>query len=394
MMQSVSRLERSVDAEILRFLDSPKLAIPPAPLTALKLQEVIGRDDFGGREIVDVVATDAALAAVVLRYANSASRAGRMEVTELPAAVARVGLRSVAQIALTKELGASFGGAGLLTQVRSRLWQRSLASAIICQAIAKARGWNADQAFTAGLLHDFGAAVVLAAAERVIAGREDVARSAEAWFDFAMENHLEVGRLVADDWDLGELLHSAMVHHHTPAASERYQPMLELLLTSDRVCNLLEHYPSVTPDLLGEFIEDPKEVTLVVEQLPTLAARMERLSETARPVGHTESAIAEQPAAATTGLMPFDAKVSLVEGGAQLKAPEIAADRVVVHSDRTLPVNTLAQLCIEPSQGRAFEFWCNVLRAEHTANGIRVAFRPFALSGVAKRQFESLLQAA
>ncbi|MEM6734236.1 MAG: HDOD domain-containing protein, partial [Myxococcota bacterium] len=225
---------RDVDAQVLRLVGSPKLAIPPAPTVALKLQALMAKDDFGGPELVQVLESDAALTAMVLRYANAADRAGVVEVTELPAAVSRVGIRAIARLALAQELGRVYGKPGRLGTVRNTLWQRALVSGLVCHTLARHRGWNAEEAFTAGLLHDFGAAVVLAAAETIV-HKTDIQRPARRWIQMAMDSHLEVGRIVSLEWNLPSILGDAMVHHHSPGVSESHRELLELIEVSDRV---------------------------------------------------------------------------------------------------------------------------------------------------------------
>lgn len=390
-------LERSVEAETLRLIESPKLAIPPAPMVALELQEIIAREDFGGSEIVAVVETDAALSATVLRHANSVARGGRVEITDLRAAVARVGLRNVANIAIAEELGRSFAAPGSLSELRSRLWQRSLVSAFVCQWVASLRGLDPNQAFTAGLLHDFGAAIVLAAAERILAGHAGLERSADAWLDFAMAHHLDVGRIVGDAWALGERLRAVMVHHHEPQGAPKHRPLLELVQMADRVCNLVEHHVSATPDVLAECVHDPEEARRLATELPKLGERIEQLSHSAKPAQRSASAVARASGSTLDAVVrPLAARVQVIDTPADLKPLGIARDGLVVLSDRPLLPNALARLSVEPSPGTTgpFELWCNPTLHEEVATGIRIELRPFALSGVAKRGFDSLYAAA
>ncbi|MEO1174178.1 MAG: HDOD domain-containing protein, partial [Myxococcota bacterium] len=370
---------------------SPKLEIPPAPTVALKLQEVLSRDDFGGPEIVRIVETDAALSASVLRYANSASRAGRMEITELPAAVSRVGIRNVAQIALAEALGKTFGKPGRLAEVRSRLWQRSLVSAFVCQSVAKKRGTNADQAFTAGLLHDFGAAVVLAAAERVLGEDQHNRRSLDAWTELAMESHTDVGRIVASDWELGDFLTDVMVHHHEPEMAPEYSEMLELILASDRVCGLVEQHVEISEALLIECFGDVEEARLVADELPKLAERVEALSHAAKAPPPARSAVTPSPESTLHGrLRKLEAGIEILDNPDSFTPAAIATDGLVIFANKPLALNTLARVLVRPLTGESFMLWCNPTLDEPCDRGHRVELRPFALGGLAKRRFNEL----
>lgn len=391
MASSSASETRTVEAEVLRLINSPRLEIPPAPTVALQLQEVLGRDDFGGPEIVKIVEMDAALSASVLRFANSVSRAARVEITALQAAVSRVGIRNVVQIALAEELGKTFGKPGVLAEVRSRLWQRSLVSAFVCQAVARHRGQNADKAFTAGLLHDFGAAIVLAAAERVFSEDAFQQRTSDAWIDLAMEWHTDVGRMVSADWELGGFLTDVMVYHHDPEMSAEHADMLHLILASDRVCGLLEQHVSVTEALLVECFEDVAEAKLVAEELPKLAERVEALSQSAKPGPQDPTAVAHSAQTTLAGqLRQLDAKVEVLDSPYRYKPVAIASDGLVLLGRKELPLNTLARVRLRWGDDGEVELWCNPTLAEPVSGGFRIELRPFALGGVVKRRFDRL----
>lgn len=380
-----------IDAEVLRLIGSPKLEIPPAPTVALKLQELIGRVDFGGPELVKIIETDGTLTAMVLRYANAAGRGARVPVTELAAAVSRVGLRAVAQIALAQELGRLYGKAGKLADVRKMLWQRSLVSALVCQTLAKHRGWNADQAFTVGLLHDFGASVVLAAAEKVLEGT-DVQRPVNEWMAMAMESHTEVGSIVANDWQLPSLLHDAMVYHHSPGMSERYRNLLELIDVSDRVASLFERHVEITEQHLLVCLGDLDEVQKILGELPGYAKRIELLSQPPSQVGKKSiSAVLSSTQTTLHGqIRKLELPLDIVGQKGDFSAVGIATDGLVVMGSVELPLNSLTRVVVQTSASEPFELWCNAVLCEPVELAFRIELRPFALNGEVKARFNEL----
>lgn len=389
--QSTTLTGPEIDAEVLRLIGSPRLEIPPAPTVALKLQELIGREDFGGPDLVKIIETDGTLTAMVLRYANSAGRAARLPVTELTAAVSRVGIRAVAQIALAQELGRLYGKTGKLADVRKMLWQRSLVSALVCQTLARHRGWNADQAFTVGLLHDFGASVVLAAAEKVL-DRTEIQRPVAEWIELAMESHTEVGSIVANDWQLPPLLHDAMVYHHSPGMSEHFRNLLELIDISDRVAMLFERHVEITDQHLLVCLGDLSEVQKILDELPGYARRIELLSQPPSAGGRKAvSAVLGSDHTTLHGpIRTLDLPLEVVGHGGDFSAVGIATDGLVVMGSKELPLNTLTRVTVKTAASEPFELWCNAVLCEPVELAFRIELRPFALNGEVKERFNAL----
>ena len=61
----------SVERDLEAMAKSGNGSLPPYPAVALRVQNAMGRPDFGLAEVAHLVSADAALAADVLRCANS-----------------------------------------------------------------------------------------------------------------------------------------------------------------------------------------------------------------------------------------------------------------------------------------------------------------------------------
>ena len=118
--------------------------VPPYPAVALKLQRVFARDNYGIAEISDTISADPALAARILGLANTALYRAADEITTLPRAVNRLGARVVSSLALAVELGGGAMQAGMLFDVKFRVWRRSVTAALACQKLAPLRGLDAN----------------------------------------------------------------------------------------------------------------------------------------------------------------------------------------------------------------------------------------------------------
>src|SRR5689334_8290513 len=144
-----------MDAQLeTRILACPTL--PTLPAVALDVLKLCQEDDVDVRAVVTCLSSDPALAAKVLRLANSVSLSARGTVGTLRHALTLLGTNAVVALAL------SFS----LVQRRRRddsngfdhqaFWHRALATAVASKALASPCGADPDAAFVCGLMQELG----------------------------------------------------------------------------------------------------------------------------------------------------------------------------------------------------------------------------------------------
>lgn len=132
----------------------------PLPATARRILELCQSERVMIPDLAKVITTDPALAAAVLRIANSAAYGGR-GIDQLDVALMRIGLRELRDMAAAMSLLATFRSQAELSL---KLHDRSVVSGAIGSLIAKSTGACAPgTAFTGGLLCEIGAMACLAA---------------------------------------------------------------------------------------------------------------------------------------------------------------------------------------------------------------------------------------
>jgi HD-like signal output (HDOD) protein len=177
--------------------------VPPYPAVALRLRRVLENDRHGAADIVNVIATDPALAATVLAAANSALFGNGSAITSLPAAVGRLGARTIGALAIVSGMGTTAVAAGVLFDVKLAGWQRTMTCALICQKLSSARGLVAEESFLAGLLHGFGRSIAIASIERLVKTTPPAQPlTAEEWLAIAEQQRGVLARAVARAWEL------------------------------------------------------------------------------------------------------------------------------------------------------------------------------------------------
>lgn len=151
-------------------LSTGKVELPGFPDIVARVQNVLRDDNVSTDKVVRVVGAEPLLSAKLLQLANSAAlNVGGRPVTDLKAAVTRVGLNVVRsstiafamhQLALTPMLKG-------LEKPLDQLWQRTSNVASLCYVIARRlTNLNPDAAMLAGLLHSIGRLYILTRASR------------------------------------------------------------------------------------------------------------------------------------------------------------------------------------------------------------------------------------
>ncbi len=189
-----------------------------APQVAQKVLQITRDPEFDVGQVARCLESDPALAAKILRVANSSKYGLRHQVTSVRQAVAFIGQRSVRLIALTFGLVDSLTR-GAHGKQYSEFWRRSLT--IACVAAESARNTDdvpTDEAYAAGLLADMGQLILaqleperfFGLSDQYAHGTDLVAAERQE-FGFA---HPELGARLLQQWELPESLIEAVALHH------------------------------------------------------------------------------------------------------------------------------------------------------------------------------------
>src|SRR6266849_542595 len=136
--------------------------LPPYRPVARKIMLLTTRENVPLSEVQEVLCTDAAFAAEVLRLANSPLIGMRGEITSILQAVAMLGFERIKSLAVTLALRA-FMTTGAPSDALRGCWRHNLATAILCERLARFVQLDRDLCYTAGLLHDIGRLALLRA---------------------------------------------------------------------------------------------------------------------------------------------------------------------------------------------------------------------------------------
>ena len=179
--------------------------LPPFPGTALKVQECIRDPDSDNQSLAAIVATEPALAARLMRMANSALlHRGSMEVMDIPTAISRVGMDMVQNAAVSFATRAAFKlppGSPCINELKD-LRRTSVKSAAIAYLLAKhvRSVRKPDEAMLAGLLNSVGRFYIFTKA----ADYPDLFVDREALDRLVAQWHTGIARAIVESWQFPE----------------------------------------------------------------------------------------------------------------------------------------------------------------------------------------------
>jgi HD-like signal output (HDOD) protein len=167
----VTEVEEQVDGEggdehYRRILDG-HLALPSLPSVAIEVSRLIESEEASTKSIATAIGRDPAIAAKLLKAANSAIYYGKGGVDSCERAVARLGLKTTRQLVLAFSVTELFTATSpLLVSRMAALLEHSIEVAAIAAALARRLGgFDPGEAQLAGLLHDVGVVPVLTYAQ-------------------------------------------------------------------------------------------------------------------------------------------------------------------------------------------------------------------------------------
>lgn len=244
-LQPASALER-VEQILATRIGTGAIDVPVLPKAASEVLRLSNDASADAAKLSQMIHQDQALAAHVLRIANSPAYMPRSPIVSLQHAVAMLGMTQLCEIALSISLKSGAVQAPGHESDIKQLWRHALASGLFAKEIARRRRLNVENAYLCGLLHTIGKPVVMQAILR-IAKECAVTVKADALMTCMEHYHTKVGTLVADRWSLPKAVAAAIAYyqHYEMATEHRQDAMITCL--ADRLATAL-----IAPDTFDD----------------------------------------------------------------------------------------------------------------------------------------------
>jgi putative nucleotidyltransferase with HDIG domain len=207
--------------------ESPEQMISSAPelealpVVAQRLMAMVRDQRTTLETIADLLGTDQALAAAVLRYANSARAMPNRRIGSLREAVSRIGQIALSDVLLRACAGPLLDrGLPPYALPRRVAWRHAATASAASAGLAKLfRSAGGEGAGVAGLLHDVGKMVLTSVVPEAAAEAVSIARSRRLLVWQAEDlvlgfNHAQVGGALLRSWGLPDAVVDAVTFHH------------------------------------------------------------------------------------------------------------------------------------------------------------------------------------
>lgn len=198
--------------------------LPSVPAIAATVIALVEDPNASADDLRAVIERDPALAARILKVANSSLFGFSRRIETLRHAIALLGFRTVKNLVLGASMKEVFKRFGLTERL---LWEHATRAGAVAARLTDHPSIDVDreEAFTLGLLHDLGKIALNNAApeeySRVVARvYNEGVTFVVAERDLFGFDHAELGALVAEKWKLPPRLETAIRLHHTPEALE------------------------------------------------------------------------------------------------------------------------------------------------------------------------------
>lgn len=201
----------------LRSLD---IDVPARPDALVKLSLLLAEDEINLQQASDLIESDMALAAAVMKAVNSSLYGLKGRVQSVLQAVQYLGMREVAAITFEMGLRAAFPPSPELDP----MWDRAARRGLIMGRMGQQLGVDGWAAHSAGLFEECGKAVLLRHATehyrpmlRAATNDSELAALERAGFGVS---HDALGAALCESWGLGLAAVASVRHHVTVQAGE------------------------------------------------------------------------------------------------------------------------------------------------------------------------------
>ena len=243
--------EKSLVDSIHERVSSKALQLPVFHPVALKLMNVLAKEDYSIAQVAQMISEDQALSSHVLRLSNSTFFGGLSKVTTIRDAIVRLGSRQVTNVVTVVAQSQQYCTKDKsMAAYMQTLWKHSLGCALGTKWFAEKTGYKelAQEGLLAGLLHDIGQLFLLKILEDVHASEPQISLSKPVILEVFQHMHVEQGTILMQHWNIPEL-YSEIVRQHHDEIYDTSNTLLLLVRLVDMACRKvgigLHHDPSL-----------------------------------------------------------------------------------------------------------------------------------------------------
>ncbi len=236
-MQILKKEANNLDA--LQSLLKGVATLPSLPAIAMRIIQEVKKDKSSLNELAQIISVDPALAAKILRVANSSFYALPYKVESIGRAVNILGLEALKNIALSFVIVRGFKRNNVDEFDHEHFWKRSITAAVSAEMIAAKMGITREDTFVTPLLMDVGVFVMylsrpddyLQAVNKKKISRLTTYEAEREIFGF---DHADVGSEILKEWGIPEDIYLPITYHHNKdGCPPEYSEIVDILMLAD-----------------------------------------------------------------------------------------------------------------------------------------------------------------
>lgn len=213
------------------------------PEVAIKVNRMVDDPRCSGVALAGLIGQDPALAARLLKIANSPFYRFPSQIATLSRAVTVIGRRGLRDLVLASSVCDLFARMGGDLLDKKSFWQHSLICGLYARLLGLRCGISeAESLFVSGLLHDIGQLVILEKLPEIGRQTQLCAQDGGSPLHLLEQavigcDHAEVGAELLRQWQLPVEIWEPVRYHHAPAIAEHAQLSAAII----HVANILAH---------------------------------------------------------------------------------------------------------------------------------------------------------
>jgi HD-like signal output (HDOD) protein/CheY-like chemotaxis protein len=222
IQHSLKLRELQTNPQLVNVVTSIK-KLPSLPSLYIRLVEEMESPDVTLKSLADIIANDMTMTAKVLQLVNSAFYGLPTKITNLPHAVAILGINTLKMLVLGMHIFSEYSGYITADLSIEQLWDHSIGSGNLARLIARNVVLDistSDDSQVAGVMHDIGKLLELNIPDFYADLQACVKKGMpvlEAEYELLGTSHAELGAYLLGIWGLPDTIVQAVAYHHYPS---------------------------------------------------------------------------------------------------------------------------------------------------------------------------------
>ncbi len=223
--------------------------LPLLPRVATQVLSLVNDPNSDAAKFASLIHQDQALAAHVLRIANSPAYMPRVPIVSLQHAVSMLGINLLSEIAFTVSLKAGTFQAPGFEKDLEVMWWHAVASGAYAKEVAKLKRQNLESAYICGLLHAVGKPVVLNACVK-LAKELGIPTDRAFMLQVVDDYHVRFGGLVGEKWGLPAQVREAIAYYREYEQAPSFKQEVMTATVADRFATFILGLDEMTVEVL------------------------------------------------------------------------------------------------------------------------------------------------